>query len=120
MKKKIIIEIDGDKMSMSTLGYVSSFELLGILRFFEKNIWLEMNRNNKPVKEYLHVDQMVEILPSEFCVTNTDTIKYDEIVSGKICIVKEILESENKVKVKLNEDEREIFVHKHWLKHFKM
>lgn len=41
---------------------------------------------------------MVEILPSENCVTNADTINYDEVVSGAKGIVLEVYPLDNKIK----------------------
>lgn len=63
---------------------------------------------------------IVVIRESEFCVTNTDTIKYDEKVSGKIASVLKVYELENKIEVQLglsadDLSKLKVFVHAHWL-----
>lgn len=40
--------------------------------------------------EKIKIDDIVRILPSENCVSNSDIIKYDEKIDGKTCIVTDI------------------------------
>lgn len=52
--------------------------------------------------EVLYLNDLIKILPSENCVTNADTIKYDESIDGKDCIIWGIDRLLNQLLVKEN------------------
>lgn len=67
--------------------------------------------------DIIKVDDTIEVLPSENCVTNTDKIKYDEIISGEPGVVYNIYPEENKVTVFVMG--KYVDVHPSWIKRLK-
>ena len=70
--------------------------------------------------EQIRIFDDIEILPSEFAVTNTDTIKYDEIIAGAKGTVMGIDHLKNTVRVIISGNSGKITssridVHSGWL-----
>lgn len=68
-------------------------------------------------KAIIDAGDLVEILPSENCVVNTDTIRYDESIDGKKAIVISTMPPVNRVLVEISGTPVQILVHSHWLKY---
>lgn len=64
----------------------------------------------------IRIGDIVSVLESEFCVTNTDKIIYNETISGMTCRVKDISLKENVVTiVDAKKGGFSFFVHPTWL-----
>lgn len=74
---------------------------------------LHLFYSHEPEEEVILIDDEIEIISSEFCVTNADTIKYDEKISAQKGIVKGIDLLKKEVLVEI--DNQKIIVHSHWL-----
>lgn len=61
----------------------------------------------------IHVGDIVKVLPSENCVTDSDIITYSENMDGKTCIVKSINAFTNSVIIE--SDNKRYVVHNTWL-----
>lgn len=63
---------------------------------------------------------LIEILPSDDCVTNGDTIKYDERISGCTARIQTIFLTDNKIKIKSTSENKyksfNVNVHPTWVK----
>lgn len=126
MEKKITIILTSTGTILRNEGF-SAIEMLGVLRFYEKNIWLEMQKQNTrqietQKKDFFYngttlemkIGDEVRVLPSSDCVTNSDTIKYDEKIDGVKAFIKFINYSENKVLLTSG-----FYVHETWLQFIK-
>lgn len=107
MKKIFIIEQDGEQISTKNENF-TPIELIGILRFYEKDIWLKLQQHlSKQEKNIVDIDlyysnlnsdvdirieflDKISIIESEFCVTNNDKIKYNEKISNERGFVQSI------------------------------
>lgn len=84
MEKSIIIKESDEGMSFQIVGY-TNFEALGILRFYEKDVWLKLSRMvDKSIKDSVEKRLQEEIQkqkPSEFYEqedgVSDDWIKFD-------------------------------------------
>lgn len=134
--QKVILKIteNGIAMEMENCDPITA---LGLLRFYEKDLWLQienakikyLSEAEKKEKEkqneiffYYHpemkikieINDLIEILPSENCVTNADYIKYNENISGARGTIKKI-DFLNKQAL-ISFQNFDMYVHTNWLK----
>lgn len=51
MKKQILITINESSCEMHTKGEITQIEIIGALRFFEKDVWLKIQQKNHIQKQ---------------------------------------------------------------------
>lgn len=79
-------------------------------KFYYNNSFQSFNE-----KIEMEIDDTIKILPSENCVTNSDTIKYDERIDSTCGLIKSIHYDENEIVISAHDGNR-LRVHPTWLK----